>query len=213
MQPNTDMTPAAAQPLAIPGTGAAAQATTAPADADLLQAYTLASTGHLDALAARLRAEEAERRALAKAHRLDPFMPPADRLALALNADQHADEAAERALHAQQRADALRAAFPTMVDAPMAVVVITVQRDRIQQTARLVMGYPLTATRTWSRFGTHSWKSRDPEWSAHEDRIGIELVEYMDALDLPQRIADLLPRPPSAGTDAAAKAAREVAHG
>lgn len=97
----------------------------------------------------------------------------------------------------------------TPIDAPMAVIVTTVHRDRIQQTARMVLGGTQTATRTWTRDRPSggSWKSRDMDWHDHEDRIGIELAEYMHALDLPTRVAAMLPRLP--GDDAA----QEVHHG
>lgn len=96
--------------------------------------------------------------------------------------------------------------------APMAVIVLTVQRDLITQTAHLVMGGMHTATRQWKRLGPGSWSSKDPEWMAHEDRIGVELAEYMDMLSLPSRIAAMLPHLPC-NSDAAAAAAREVANG
>lgn len=93
----------------------------------------------------------------------------------------------------------------------MAVIVITVRRDRIEQTARLVMGGTHTAARAWERAGAGSWKSRDPEFGLHEERLGLELTEYMDALELPARVAAMLPRP--ASPDAVAKAAEEVRRG
>lgn len=212
MQPMTDTTPATAHyPEAI-DTGAAAQAITqAKPDPEALQAYTLASIAYLEATAARYRAEEAEARAHAAAHRADPYHTAAERLLLGQLADNRGDSAATRAQTFQFRADSLRAELPAAaLPAPMAVIVLTVQRDRIQQTVRLVMGGNRTVSRTWDRVADRAWRSRDKDWSASEDRIGVELCEYMDALSLPDRVANMLPRPPAA--KASSKAAQEVSN-
>lgn len=211
MQPNTDTTPATAHPLAALDTGAAAQAITANPDAPALQAYTLACITYLEATAARYRAEEAETRAHAAAHRADPYHTPAERLLLGQLADNRGDSAATRAQTFQFRADSLRAELPaSALPAPMAVIVLTVQRDRIQETARLIMGGTRTVSRTWDRVADRSWRSRDKEWAAAEDRIGVELCDYMDALSLPDRVANMLPRPPAA--KASSTAGQEVSN-
>jgi len=211
MQPNTDTTPATAHPLAAQDTGAAAQATTANPDAQAVQAYTLASIAYLEATAARYRAEEAEARAHAAAHRADPYHTQPERMLLGQLADNRGDSAAARAQTFQFRADSLRADLPASAHpAPMAVIVLTVQRDRIQGTARLVMGGTRTVSRSWDRVSDRAWRSRDREWSESEDRIGVELCEYMDALSLPDRVANMLPRPPAA--IAPSKAAQEVSN-
>jgi len=217
MHPNTDSTPATAQPQAGPGTGTAAQAITPPEDAKVLHGYTVASIAYLDATAAHYRADAEMYRALAKAHLADPYLPQSDRLVLASTAERRADVAEQQALAKQQRADLLRAENPAVCAAAagtyLAVIVLTVQRDKIQQTARLVLGSPRSVSRTWDRVGASSWKSRDPEWANHEDRVGVELTEYMDALELPTRVAAMLPQPPSPASSAAARAAQEVARG
>lgn len=80
---------------------------------------------------------------------------------------------------------------------PMATVSITIQRDTIIMTARLLMGGTRTVMRTWQRKGHAAWSSRDPDFIAAEERIGIELAEFIDAIDLPSKVADMLPRPPA----------------
>lgn len=221
MQPHTDHFPATAQPPAAPGAGAGPQATTPP-DAASLQAFAAANIVWLDAKAACYRATEAMYRAQANAHLADPHTPAVDRLGYFTAASNRAEDYALLAQEAQQRADGERIENPAVAmtalgdtaAAPMAVVVLTIQRDRIQQTARLLLGSPRTATRTWNRQeGQSFWHSRDPDWSAYEDRIGVELMEYMDALDLPDRVAAMLPRPPSPDSIAADQAAKEVRRG
>lgn len=96
---------------------------------------------------------------------------------------------------------------------PMAVIVITIRRDSIEQHARLVMGGTHSANRSWQRTGAGSWNTHDAEFIEAEDRIGLELAEYMDALDLPNRVASMLPRPATPAVMAEAlKAVREVGH-
>ena len=100
---------------------------------------------------------------------------------------------------------------------PMAVVVMVITKDQITQHAHLHLGGFHPATRNFVRTGPSSWKSRDPEFLAHEDRIGIELAEFVDALDFPSRIADMLPRAPanpnSDARQVAATAVEALRHG
>lgn len=207
MQPNTE-TPATAQPPAVPGTGAAAQATTAPPSPEALIAYTVASIAQLEAVAARYRAEEAEHRAMAAAHVADPFLSESERRMLSESAELRAENAAGAVDHTARRIQVLLHDCPAaaMAEAPMAVIVTTVHRDRIVQSVRLVMGGTRTVARTWDRTSPHSWKSRDPEWTDSEERIGVELVEHMEALSLPDRVANMLPRPAAARASSKAKA-------
>ncbi|HZH44282.1 MAG TPA: hypothetical protein VEY50_09395 [Lysobacter sp.] len=212
MQPQNE-TPATAQTPEAPGTGAAAQATTPDS-----RAFLLASVAWLEATRSRHVADEAVYRALARAHRADPHITnETEREHLVEAALRRADEAATFAAATGRRIEALRGPDPVagaLADIePMATVVITVLRDRITQTARLVLGRAQTVTRMWTREG-NSWRSRDPDWGLQEERLGIELAEYMDALDLPTRVADLLPRPSSMSAAAAlARVAAEVRHG
>lgn len=100
---------------------------------------------------------------------------------------------------------------------PMAVVVTVITADRITQHAHLHLGGLHTAVRDWRRTGNRSWTSRDDEFIASEERIGVELAEYADQMELPIRIANMLPHAPaSADSEArqlAAVAAEELRHG
>ena len=102
-------------------------------------------------------------------------------------------------------------------EVPMAVVVLVITRDRISQHAHLHMGGLHAVHRNWLRTERGSWGSRDPEFIAAEDRIGVELAEFSDRLDFPYRIADMLPRlPTQPASEAMANAAafvEELRHG
>lgn len=92
-----------------------------------------------------------------------------------------------------------------------AVVMLHIHRDRIAVIATLDMGGHTTVSRTWAPDGLGGWRTRDQEFIAAEDRIGVELAEYLDSLDLPSRVAQMLPKPATAaGAVAMAEAAREV---
>ncbi|MGH8077743.1 MAG: hypothetical protein ACREPE_10505 [Lysobacter sp.] len=197
MHPNPEINPVSKATRAVASTGSAAQATTLARDTQALEDYTLASLEYLDATAAHHRADAIMYRALAHAHRLDPFLVPSDRTWMARAADDRAESSVDQALTIEQRADRIRTQTPAAAgrESPMAVIVVTVLRDRIRQTARLVAGHTRSASRSWQRIGANSWKSRDPEWAEHDGRIGLELAEYMDALELPTRVAAMLPLP------------------
>ena len=100
---------------------------------------------------------------------------------------------------------------------PMAVVVMVITKDRITQHAHLHLGGLHAATRDFVRTGPESWKCRDPEFIAHDERIGIELAEFVDAIDLPSRVANMLPRVPANPTSdarqVAATAVEAMRHG
>lgn len=96
---------------------------------------------------------------------------------------------------------------------PSAVIVITVHHDTITQCARVVLGESHTVSRTWQRIGRGLWQSHDPEFIEAEDRIGPELAEYLDGLDLPTDVADLLPRPAQNPGEGFARALEEVRRG
>lgn len=213
MDTNTD-TPATAHPPVDPGTGAGADAITRRPDTERVHAFTQASVHWLELQAAARRADAAMYQALARAHEADPFLADPSRGVLIDSARERADACEEAARALDARAAVLRQDLPPpapLQEPPLAVVVLTVERDRIVQTARLVMGGTHTCKRTWTRQGTCSWRTTDPEWLAGENRIGLELAEFMDDVDLPTRVADMLPRP--ANPDAAAKAAEAVRHG
>lgn len=103
---------------------------------------------------------------------------------------------------------------------PLALVVVAVTRNRITVQAALHMGGHQLVQRRWDRVDNHgssAWSSRDPEFIAHEERIGIELAEFADAIDLPDRVANMLPRAPKnpdcEARRQAAAAAEELRHG
>ena len=103
---------------------------------------------------------------------------------------------------------------------PIALVVVAITRNRITVQAALHMGGHQLVQRCWERVDNHgnsAWSSRDPEFIAHEERIGIELAEFADALDLPDRVANMLPRAPKnpdcEARRMAAAAAEELRHG
>lgn len=196
------------------GTGPGAKATTPEA---ALREFTLASLQYLEAQARCHDAVAMEYAHLALCHSCDPHLTASDRMALEAVAMQRAENAKADARAKRQRAAALRqesgigqGALPaaSSQDAT-AVIVISVQHDRIRQLATLHMGAALSASREWTRIGVGSWKTLEPEFVEHEDRIGLELAEFADAITLPSKVANMLPRRRSAGTDAAAAAAAE----
>lgn len=91
------------------------------------------------------------------------------------------------------------------------VVMLHVRRDRIAVVATLDMGGVHAISRTWAREAAGVWRTTQPDFVAAEERIGVELAEYLDGLDLPTRVAEMLPKPATAaGLAAMAEAAREV---
>ncbi|CEM57808.1 hypothetical protein ABFU56_08825 [Xanthomonas campestris pv. campestris] len=99
-----------------------------------------------------------------------------------------------------------------------ATITMHVTHGAVVVTATLNMGPLREARQTWERRrGTGTgWKLIDGPrlWTTAEDRISTELAEFMDGLDFPFDLANMLPRRPTAAAAAAvAQAAREVAHG
>ena len=103
-----------------------------------------------------------------------------------------------------------------MTDPPYAVVVTVITRDSIRQQAILQMGGRHTASREFHRTGQWSWRAGQNEFIAAEERIGLELAEYMDQLDLPTRVANMLPltdgQPSDGARQMAAKAVEAMRH-
>lgn len=92
-----------------------------------------------------------------------------------------------------------------------AAVLIHISRDRIAFTATLDMGGLQSVTRSFEPDPKGGWRTHQPDFIAAEERIGVELAEYLDALELPTRVAAMLPRPATAaGSAAMAVAAQEV---
>lgn len=101
-----------------------------------------------------------------------------------------------RALHADLYAQ----------EPPHATVTIEVRRDQIHMRAALSMGSSVTATRDWNRDSNGGWRSKDQDFAARELTTGVEVAEFVDGIDLPTRIADMLPRK-THGADTAEHAA------
>ena len=74
-----------------------------------------------------------------------------------------------------------------------------------------------SAHRNFVRGERGFWNSRDPEFILAEDRIGVELAEFVDRLDFPGRVAEMLPRLPGSASTAAREIAaatvEEIRHG
>ncbi|PPU54528.1 hypothetical protein XdyCFBP7245_17865 [Xanthomonas dyei] len=97
-------------------------------------------------------------------------------------------------------------------------ITMHVTHGAVVVTATLNMGPLRQVRQSWERRrGTGTgWKLIDGPrlWTTAEDRISTELAEFMDGLDFPFDLANMLPRRPTAAAAAAvAQAAREVAHG
>jgi hypothetical protein len=96
-----------------------------------------------------------------------------------------------------------------------AEVHIRIERNVVVLTGVLVMGGRVESTKIWER--RHGpgpgWVSRTPDFvESVEDLLGRELAEYLDAIDFPYAVANLLPRPATAaGAAAREAAAKEVA--
>jgi hypothetical protein len=209
MQPTTDTRPATAAPHATTDTGAGAKAITANT-APLTAEYYAARLRYLQAQLQRARAQEAEHGALVAMYRAAQHASDGDRHMLATLAERDQHNARECAKRTEQHIDALLRDHPEALQGvePHAVVTITIRRDEITTRATLHMGHQFNAQQTERRQDRLFWRSPDPDWVDHEDTLGIELVEFLDGIDLPRRVADMLPRAPTpAGLAAAAEAA------
>ncbi|MBB5864791.1 hypothetical protein [Xanthomonas sp. 3058] len=99
-----------------------------------------------------------------------------------------------------------------------ATITMHVTHGAVVVTATLNMGPLREARQSWERrSGTGTgWKLIEGPrlWTTAEDRISTELAEFMDGLDFPFDLANMLPRRPTAAAAAAvAQAAQEVANG
>ncbi|MDR0182427.1 hypothetical protein [Lysobacter arvi] len=207
-----------ATPHAAADTGAGGEATTLIIDRLAVAAHSSALRATMRARIHLDRASAAYYRAEATAHQLNPYLSVQKRMRLANRAAARAIAATDRATLAELQLRmlvSLDAAAPAATPScePMAVIVVTVHRDRIEQHARLVMGTAASASRRWTRVGGSSWRCSDADWAEHEEALGVELTEFCEAMDLPSRVADMLPRPPAPASRAAAIAAAEVGHG
>ncbi|MFS8391305.1 hypothetical protein EIQ13_14660 [Xanthomonas campestris pv. campestris] len=99
-----------------------------------------------------------------------------------------------------------------------ASITMHVTHGAVVVTAALNMGPLRQERQSWERRrGTGTgWKLIDGPrlWTTTKDRISTELAEFMDGLDFPFDLANMLPRrPTTAAAAAVAQAAREVANG
>lgn len=97
---------------------------------------------------------------------------------------------------------------------PHATVTIEVHHDQILMRAALCMGNSITVSRRWDRADGGGWKSNGDDFASRELNTSVELAEFADGIDLPTRVADMLPRTRH-GADTAehAAAAKALAEG
>ncbi|OAX59092.1 hypothetical protein [Xanthomonas translucens] len=98
-----------------------------------------------------------------------------------------------------------------------AIASLSITHDAVVVVAALAMGQYRSATQRWERRRSpcKGWKliSGPRLFTSEADRISNALAEFMDDLDFPFELANMLPRRPTAAAEAAiAAAAREVAH-
>lgn len=110
MYTGIDKGPAVAKPDTAAGGDAAAPGSARPHKA--MQAFSNACIDLSEASEIRMRAEEAEQRAMAKVLSIDPFLSDARRHMLIRQAEQHADRAAAAASDRARSTDLLRHFFP-----------------------------------------------------------------------------------------------------
>jgi hypothetical protein len=214
MQTRTGETPSTISTAQASGTGPAAEASTYLYHPDELAEYQAANIDTLEADLGRAHACAASARAHARCVLANPYLDESQRQTIAATFQTNLEFWTQFAAELRKRLALLRPQAQVETSEPVAIIVISVQRDHIQQTAKLQMGGTSTVTRHWDRVGAHSFQSADRnDWAEFEERIGVELAEYMDGLGLPMKVADMLPRSPSADRNAAAKAAQEVRRG
>lgn len=102
---------AAAKSGTAAGGGATAPGSAHPSN-KTMQTFNNACIDLSEASAIRMRAEEAEQRAMAKVLSIDPFLSDAKRYVLIRQAEQHADRAAAAAKDRDRSTDLLRHFFP-----------------------------------------------------------------------------------------------------
>ncbi|MCL1558318.1 hypothetical protein [Xanthomonas nasturtii] len=98
-----------------------------------------------------------------------------------------------------------------------AIATLYITHDAVVVVAALTMGQHRSATQRWERRrgAGKGWKliSGPRLFTSEADRISNALAEFMDDLDFPFDLANMLPRRPTAAAEAAiTAAAREVAH-
>lgn len=114
-------------------------------------------------------------------------------------------------VHSDLIEERMQATLESLSVGAIAVVATVITADGITTTVQLRMGGVQAVQRTWTRCGRGSFQTHDPEFVSHEDRIGIELAEFADAIDLPVRVANMLPRTSNQHSAARQQAAATVA--
>lgn len=199
MQPSTDPRPDTATPERAGDTGTAAQAITR-REPPPAPGYYTARLRYLQAQLLRARAEEQEHKALSAMYHAAQHACDGDRHMLATLADRNASNARTLGDRIERDIEALAREHPEAllgID-PHAVVTMVIRRDEITTRVMLCMGTAAHAHQTERRQQNMFWRCVDPEWIDHRDRLGTELVEFLESIDLPSRVADMLPRPATA---------------
>lgn len=89
-------------------------------------------------------------------------------------------------------------------------IVIDISSDTITETVIMQMGmHHDSLSKRWMRVSANSFKARDCDFAMLEARFGVEAVDYMACLDLPIRLANMLPRR-KASPESVARVARFV---
>ncbi|TAA26546.1 hypothetical protein [Pseudoxanthomonas winnipegensis] len=94
---------------------------------------------------------------------------------------------------------------------------IQITHNQVTIEATLDLGHRVTVSRTWQRRnGSRTgWVlvGHDSEFISEEDQLSVELATFLDGLDFPYAVANMLPgKRASAQAIAAAAEALEVAH-
>ncbi|WEE87246.1 hypothetical protein ACQ3G3_05860 [Xanthomonas oryzae pv. oryzae] len=96
-----------------------------------------------------------------------------------------------------------------------ATITMHVTHGAVVVIAKLNMGPLRQVRQSWERRRGTGWKLIDGPrlWTTVDDRISTELAEFMDGLDFPFDLANMLPRKASAAAfESIAEAAREVSN-
>ncbi|AXI82851.1 hypothetical protein FUT69_08935 [Xylella taiwanensis] len=103
--------------------------------------------------------------------------------------------------------------FGTLVRECCVLVTLPIHGNRIAVVVALDLGGLRTISRTRSLIPCVAWRTRDPRGIAVDGRMDGEPAQYLDSLELPDCVADMLPKP--FRIDSAAlliEAAKEVRH-
>ncbi|MFD0726988.1 hypothetical protein [Lysobacter brunescens] len=141
--------------------------------------------------------------------------PDAAARALVLVAERHTTPRGVRTLCGDLQATVRHAHADVLADeAPHARVTFEIGHNTITASVALNMGSTVSASRTWCRSGNVSWNSTERDFAQRSPNLGAELAEFVDGIDLPMRVADMLPvRRHGTDTAAQAAAAKALAQG